>query len=65
LSIDYRLAPENPYPAALDDCWQAYNWVINYAEEVLGIKPTKIILTGDSAGANLAIGISSISISIF
>ena len=37
LSIDYRLAPQHPYPAAIDDCWQAYNWIINYAEQTLGI----------------------------
>lgn len=62
LSVDYRLAPDHPYPAGLDDCWQAYNWVLKYAEEILGIKPTKIILTGDSAGGNLAIGVTVLAI---
>lgn len=36
-AIDYRLAPEHPYPAALDDCWQAYNWIINYAYDFFGL----------------------------
>ena len=36
-SIDYKLAPKNPYPEALDDIWQAYLWIVNYAESVLGI----------------------------
>ncbi len=36
-SIDYRLAPKDPYPAALDDVWQSYLWILNYAESVLGI----------------------------
>ena len=36
-SVDYRLAPKDPYPAALDDVWQAYLWILNYAESVLGI----------------------------
>jgi len=53
-SIDYRLAPEHPYPAAIDDTWQAYNWLINYSESVLGIPMHNIVLTGDSAGGNLA-----------
>ena len=35
-SVDYRLAPKFPFPAALDDCWQAYNWIIDNAEETLG-----------------------------
>jgi len=36
-SIDYRLAPQSGYPDALDDVWQAYLWIINYSETVLGI----------------------------
>lgn len=35
--IDYRLAPENMYPDALDDVWQAYLWIYHYAETILGI----------------------------
>jgi len=56
-SIDYRLAPKNMYPDALDDVWQAYLWIVNYAETVLGIKKQKIIITGDSAGGNLAVAL--------
>lgn len=52
-SIDYRLAPEHTYPETLDDVWQAYNWIMNYAEQALGIKTKKVILIGDSAGGNL------------
>ena len=68
-SIDYRLAPKNQYPDGLDDVWQAYLWIINYAESILGkyynhyrnltllgIKNKKVIIAGDSAGANLALG---------
>jgi len=51
-SIDYRLAPEHPYPAALDDVWQAYNWLVNYSESILGVAMENMILTGDSAGGN-------------
>lgn len=46
-SIDYRLAPEFPYPAALDDCWQAYHWLRNNAEEMFGILPKKVIFLFD------------------
>ena len=52
-SIDYRLTPENKFPAGLDDVWQAYFWIVTYAQKYLGIEPRKIVLTGESAGGNL------------
>lgn len=57
-SIDYRKAPEFPFPAALDDVWQAYNWVKAYAAQYLGIGADKIVVVGDSAGGNLALALS-------
>ena len=62
VSIDYSLAPDNPYPVALDDCWQAYNWIIKHAEEEFDIVIEKLILVGDSAGGNLALGVTYLSI---
>ena len=41
LGIDYSLSPKYKYPVALDDCWQAYNWIIDHSESELGIKPNK------------------------
>lgn len=52
-SVDYRLAPADAFPSALNDVWQVYYWVVEHAETYLGIKPEKIILVGDSAGGNL------------
>jgi acetyl esterase/lipase len=49
LMIDYRLAPENPYPAALEDSVSAYKWLIDEA----GINPKNIVISGDSAGGGL------------
>jgi hypothetical protein len=57
-SIDYRLAPENPYPKALDDVYQAYMWIIKYAEDVFKMEIKKIILVGDSAGGNLVVSLT-------
>ena len=61
-SVDYRLAPANAFPAALNDVWQVYYWIVENAEAFLGIKPEKIILVGDSAGGNLVAAITLMAI---
>ena len=53
LSLDYRLAPEHPFPAAIADGCTATSWVAAHAAE-LGIDPQRLGLAGDSAGATLA-----------
>lgn len=61
-SIDYRKAKDHPYPCGLDDCWQAYNWIVNFVGRYFNIVPKKIILAGDSAGGNLALGVALLCI---
>lgn len=54
VGVDYRLAPEHPFPAPLDDSLAAVRWLQGYAQG-LELDPERIVLAGDSAGANLAL----------
>ena len=57
VAVDYHLAPENKFPAAADDAFSAYNWVLQHAQEING-DPKRVAVGGESAGGNLAAVVS-------
>lgn len=60
VSVDYRLAPENPFPAGLHDSYAALEWVSDAAEEI-GVDAEQVVVAGDSAGGNFAAAVSLLS----
>lgn len=57
-SVDYRLAPKYPFPDCVNDCFQAYVWLLTQAETQLGLEIDKIVLAGDSAGGHLTMSVT-------
>jgi acetyl esterase len=60
VSVDYRLAPEHKFPAAVEDCLTAYRWLRSRGRDV-GADPTRVAVAGDSAGGNLSAVVSQLA----
>ncbi len=64
MGINYHGIPQYPYPYGLNECLQAYLWILENCEKEIGFKPEKIILSGDSAGGNYALALTNILIAL-
>ncbi|PDY11569.1 hypothetical protein COM49_05190 [Bacillus pseudomycoides] len=56
ISVDYRLAPEHPYPAGLTDCFESVTWVYEHAEEIR-VNPQQIAVSGRQCGWEFSYGV--------
>lgn len=57
VSVDYRLAPEHPFPAPIEDCYAGLKWLSGHANE-LGVEPSRVAIGGASGGGGLAAGLA-------
>jgi acetyl esterase/lipase len=61
VSVDYRLSPENPFPASINDCYTGLQWMVDHSDE-LGLDKNRISVGGESAGGGLAAALAQMAV---